>query len=329
MTNRTKTLAITIATVVCLVFAPLVAHAQQSGKFPRIGILMNGSPASHKHFVDWFLQGLRDLGYVEGENFVAVNRWAMGKPKRLPALANELIKDKVDVIVINGSSSIRAVLKVTRTIPIVVGSAGNLDKYVTSLARPGGNITGSTYNSRTLGTKRLALLKEALPGAQRIAYLFLRSDKRTLGDLKRIETVGKPLGIRIQPLQVRSLGEIESAFVSMVKERADALIINNNGFTILHRKRLAAVAIAKKLPTICEQAQFVHAGCLMSYARDLQHMMHRAAAFVDRILKGTKPADLPVEMPTRYKLVVNLKTAEALGIKMPSSILLQATKVIE
>jgi len=305
------------------------AYAQQPGKLPRIGILMSGSPASYKYIVDWFIEGLSDLGYVEGRNYVAVNRWAMGKQKRLPALAKELIKEKVDVIVINGTSSIKAVLKVTRTVPIVVGSSGILPKFITSLARPGGNITGLTYDSRALGTKRLALLKEAVPGAQRVAWLFLRSDKNILGDLKRLETAATARGIKIKPLHVRTPGEIESAFVSMVKERADALFIRQSGPTIFHRKRLVALAIAKKLPTMCEHVTFVHAGCLITYSRDLRHMMRRAATYVDKIIKGAKPGDLPVEVATKYDLIVNLKTAKAIGITLPPSILLQATKVIE
>jgi putative ABC transport system substrate-binding protein len=323
--------SIAIVTSLALVLLAFTqpAAARQVGKLPRIGILMVGSPSSYGKTVDWFRQGLRDLGYVEGKNFVAVNRWAMGKRERLAALAKDLIKDKVDVIVINGNSSIKAVLNVTRTVPIVVGSAGNLPKYVTSLARPGGNITGSTYDSRALGTKRLALLKDAFPGAQRVAYLFLRSDKNILGDLKRLETAANARGIKIQPLHVRIPGDIESAFASIVNGRADALFIRQSGPTIHHRKRLAALAITKKLPTMCEHASFARAGCLMTYTRDLRQMMRRAAVFVDKILKGAKPADLPVEVATRYNLVVNLKTAKALGITLPPSILLQATKVIE
>ena len=320
-------------TILAITFAFLAfaypATAQQAGKVPRIGILMSGSPANYKYIVDWFIEGLRDLGYVEGRNYVAVNRWAMGKQKRLSALAKELIKEKVDVIVINGTSSIRAVLKVTKTVPIVVGSSGILPKFVTSLARPGGNITGLTYDSRTLGTKRLALLKEAVPGAQRVAWLFLRSDKNILGDLERLETAAAARGIKIKSFQVRTPGEIESVFVSMVNDRADALFIRQSGPTIFHRKRLAALAITKKLPTMCEHVTFASAGCLMTYTRDLRHMMRRAATYVDRILNGSKPGDLPVEVAARYKLMVNLKTARALGITLPPSILLQATDVIE
>ena len=319
------------ALALCLVLSamPPAAQSQQSGKLPRIGILMSGTPASHKHFVDWFRQGLSELGYVEGKNFVAVNRWAMGKRKRLRALAKELIKDKVDVIVINGSTSIKTVMKVTRTVPIVVGMSGLLPRVVTSLARPGGNITGSTYDSKTLGPKRLGLLREAVPGARRVAYLFLPSTKNMIANVKQVETVGKGLGIKIQLSQVRTLEDIESAFKSMVKERADALMIRRSGLTITHRKRLAALAITNKLPTMCDQGQFARAGCLITYTPDLQDMMRRAAVFVDKILKGAKPADLPVEVVTRHRLVVNLKTAKALGVTLPPSILLQASEVIE
>ena len=319
-------------TILAITFAILAfaqpAYAQQTGKVWRIGTLFSGSPATHGHNVDWLRQGLSDLGHVEGRNYVFVSRWAMGKRKQLPVLAVELARAKVDVIVVNGGTSIRAAMKATRIIPIVVGSSGNLAKHVTSLARPGGNITGSTYNVSALNGKRLGLLREALPGARRVAFLFAPLN-RALRDLKRVESASKPLRFKVQPLQVRTLGEIEGAFVSMVKERADALIINLHSFTNFHRKRLAALAIKNKLPTMCERGSFAQAGCLMSYSANRKQMLRRAAAFVDRILKGASPADLPVEIATRYKLVVNLKTAKALGITLPPSILLQADEVIE
>jgi putative ABC transport system substrate-binding protein len=284
--------------------------------------------------VDWFRQGLRYLGYVEGRNYVFVSRWAMGKGKRMPKLAAELVEAKVDVILVNGHRVLSAVGKTTRTIPIVVGSAANLAKhtnFVASLARPGGNVTGSTFDGSALNGKRLGLLKEAMPGARRVAFLIFRSirSKKALRDLKRTEAAGKALGLKILPLRVQTLGETEDAFVSMVNELADALIINTSSLANSHRKQLTALAITKKLPTMCEQASFAHAGCLMAYSIDRTHTMLRAAVFVDKILKGAKPANLPVEMATRYKLVVNLKTAKALGITLPPSILLQATDVIE
>ncbi len=303
-------------------------YAQQVGKVARIGTLFSGSPATHGHNVDWIRQGLRDLGHVEGRSYVFVPRWAMGKRKRLPALAKELVKAKVDVIVLNGGGSIRAALNATRVIPIIVGSAGNLARNVTSLAKPGGNITGSTYNVSALNGKRLGLLRETLPGARQVAFLFAPL-ARALRDLKRIKSASKGLGIKVQPLQVQTLEEIEDAFVSMSSERTDFLIINLHAFTNFHRKRLAALAIKHKLPTMCERGSFAEAGCLMAYSADRKHMMRRAAAFVDRIIKGASPADLPVEIATRYKFVVNLKTAKAIGITLPASILLQATDVIE
>ncbi len=323
-----RTIICVIGLAISLVAAPLVSKAQQPEKPARIGILLSGSPATHGQYVDWFRQGLSDLGNVEGRNFVFVHRWAMGKRKLLPALAAELVAGKVDVILVNGGTSIRAVMKATRTIPIVVGTAGNLTKHVDSLARPGGNITGSTFNVSVLNGKRLGLLVEAFPGARRVAFVHSPLD-RALRDLKRNQVAGKALGLKIQPFRVRTVAEIEAAFVSMVNQRADALIINLSSVTIFHRNRLAALAIKNKLPTMCEQALFARAGCLMAYAADREHMLRRAAAYVDKILKGAEPADLPVEIASRYKLVVNLKTSKALGITLPPSILLQADEVIE
>ena len=314
-----------------LLVAPSIAMAQETVKPARIGTLLSGSPATHGHFLDWFRQGLRDLGYVEGRNYVFVSRWGMGKRKRLPGLAAELVESKVDVMFVMGRVSLRAAGKATRTIPIVAGTVRNLVKYygfVASLARPGGNVTGSTFNASVLNGKRLGLLREAVPGARRVALLFYPSS-RTLRDLKRTEVASKALGFKIQPLPVRIPGDIEGAFASMAKGRTDALIINLSAFTIFHRKRLAALAVTKKIPTMCEQASFAHAGCLMAYATDRMRAVRRAAAFVDKILKGAKPGDLPVEVATHYRLAINLKTAKALGITLPPSILLQATEVIE
>ncbi len=324
---------ITILAVAFAIFAfAQPAYAQQTGKPARVGTLFSGSPASHGHYVDWFRQGLGVLGYVEGRNYVFVSRWGMGKRKRLPKLAAELVEAKVDVILVTGRVALSAAGKATQTIPIVVGTVSNLVKYqgfVASLAKPGGNVTGSTYNATALNGKRLALVREALPDAQRVAFLFSSSSKRTLRNLKRTEVAGKALGFKIQPLKARSLGEIKDAFASMVKGRADALIIHTSSFTNFHRNRLMALAITKKIPTMCENETFAQAGCLMVYAGDRKHMLLRAAVFVDKILKGAKPAELPVEIASRYKLVVNLKTAKALGITLPPSILLRADKVIE
>ena len=207
--------------------------------------------------------------------------------------------------------------------------SGLLFRSIPNLARPSGNITGSTYDPSALDPKRLGLLKAALPGARRFAYLFLPSTKNVLKNAKEVEASAKTLGVKFQAFKARTPEDIESAFKSMVKERTDALMIRRSGLTISHRKRLAHLAIKNKLPTVCDTGPFARAGCLLTYTPDLKSMMRRAAVFVDKILKGRKPADLPIEVVNRHRLVVNLKTAKALGITLPPSILLQATEVIE
>jgi putative ABC transport system substrate-binding protein len=314
--------------VALLVFAQ-PGFAQKAGQLHRIGVLMSGTPVSHKFFVDWFREGLSELGYREGKNFVMLNRWAMGKSKRLPALIEELVKAKVDVIVINGSRSVRAAEKLRSTVPVVVGNSTRLFTSIPNLSRPNGNITGSTYDPAALDPKRLALLKEAVPNARRFAYLFLPSTKNVMKNAKEVAASAKKLGGAFQAYEARTSPDMEGAFASMVKQRADALMIRRSGLTIAHRKRLAELAIQHKLPTICDMGQFAQAGCLLTYTPDLRSMMRRAAVFVDKILKGRKPADLPIEVVTRHRMVINLQTAKALGLTLPSSILLQATEVIE
>ena len=321
-------------TILAMTFAVLAftqpAYAQQAGKPARIGTLLSGSPKTHGHYVNWFREGMHELGYVEGRNFVFVSRWGKGKRKRLPVVAAELVKAKVDVIFVMGGPSLRAARKATQTIPIVAGTMANIIKrgFVDSLARPGGNITGSTFNRNALTGKLLGLLREAVPGARRVAFLFHPSNIG-LRVLKSTEAASKVLGFKVQPLPVRTLEDIEGAFVSMVNEHADALIIPTSSLTNFHRKRIVALAITQKLPTICDQVSFAQAGCFMAYSADRKHMVRRATHFVDKILKGANPGDLPVEMASKYNLVVNMKTAKALGITLPPSILLQATEVIE
>lgn len=311
-----------------LLVAPPNAQAQQVRKPARIGTLLSGSPATHGYFVDWLRQGFRDLGYVEGRSYVFVSRWAMGNRKNLPALAKDLVKDKVAVIVVNGSTSIRAAKKATQTIPIVVGASAKLFNYVGKPTVSRGNVTGSTYNNYALGTKRLALLKAALPKARRVAYLFTQRGAKSLA-LNGAESAGKVLGVEIEAVGIRAVGKFESVFASMVNQRIDGLMIRNRAFLNFHRKRIAALAIKDKIPTMCERAHFARAGCLFGYSADREHMMRRAAHVIDRILKGAKPGDLPVEVATHYRFAVNLKTAKALGIRLPPSILLQANEVIE
>lgn len=304
-------------------------YAQVREKPARIGTLLSGSPKTHQQHVDNLQRGFRDLGYVEGRTYVIVSRWAMGKRKRLPALAKELIKDKVDVIFVNGRTSIRAVKKASKTIPIVVGASGTLLKYVGKLTGPRGNLAGSTYDNYALGTKRMALLKTVQPKIRRVAYLFPAKLTRSMPAFKGAEASSKVLGVEIVKVGLQDDGKFESIFASLVNRHVDGLILSNQSLLNFHRKRIAALAIKHKLPTMCERAHFVQTGCLIGYSADREHMMRRAAYFIDRILKGAKPQDLPIEIASHYKLAVNLQTARALGILLPPSILLQATEVIE
>jgi putative ABC transport system substrate-binding protein len=318
-----------IALVSALFLVAQPAGAQQAEKLHRVGILMSGTPSSHKFFVDWFREGLNDLGYQEGKNLAILYRWAMGKRKRLPLLMEELNKEKVEVIVINGSGSVRAAEKTPGAVPVIVGLSGRLFRSIPNFARPSGNITGSTYDPSALDPKRLALLKETLPDGRRFAYLYLPSTKNVLRNAEEVAAGAKALGVEFHAYKVRTPEDIEGAFASMVRQRVDALMIRRSGLTIAYREKLAQLAIENKLPTVCDMGQFAQAGCLLTYTPDQRAMMRRAAVFVDKILKGRKPADLPIEVVTRHKMVINLKTAKALGVKFPSSILLQATEVIE
>ena len=319
-----------IAVTGFLLLAPFAAQAQQAGKIWRIGTLMNGSPATHGHNLEWYRQGFNELGYVEGRNYVFVSRWAMGQRKRLPGLAKELVAANVDVIMVSGGSPARAAAKATKKIPIVVGSASGLGTWglVATLARPGGNVTGSTAFDPGLEGKRLELLRQAAPGVRRVAFLFF-PDKRIRKELKRTETAARSLGVKIIPFPVRSLGDIEDAFVSIVNARIDALIVPSSAIVYFNRKRVAELVTARKMPAICARQKIAKTGCLIAYVPDRSFMNRRAAFFVDKILKGANPGDLPVERPTKYKLIVNLKLARAFGITVPPSILLRATEVIE
>ncbi|MDX1485336.1 MAG: ABC transporter substrate-binding protein [Alphaproteobacteria bacterium] len=309
------------------------AMAQEAKKIARIGTLFSGTMETHGSFLIWFRQGLRALGYREGKNYVFVSRWGQGNPKAVPGLAKELVAAKVDAILVNGSPNFRAVMKATRTIPIIVGSSGILTRYVASVAKPGGNVTGSTFDARALYTKRLGLLKETLPNARRVAFLhFARAktpNKRLKRDLERLKVSGESFGIAIKPVRAPTLAGVEVAFRSMAKDRIDAVVINNESFSRFHQKRLAALSVAFKIPSACDHGSFARAGCLLSYSPDRVHMARRAAVFVDKVLKGAKPAELPVEISAKYKLVINLKTAEALGLSLPGHLLFLADEVVE
>jgi putative ABC transport system substrate-binding protein len=306
------------------------AEAQQPGKVYRIGLLVVGSPSSFSNQVEAFRQGLRDLGYVEGKNILIDYRYAEGKFERLPDLATELVHLKVAVIVTGSTAGTRAAKQATSSIPIVVGSAGDLvrEGLVATLARPGGNITGSIAISPDLSGKRLELLKEVLPKASRVAVIWHPSpwDEE---EVREIETAAHAVGLKIQSLQVRVPNQFEGTYAAMKNEHANALIIVQGSFTGFHRKQLVELAVKFRLPSICDAPHWTEGGCLMSYGPNRSDMYRRAAVYVDKILKGAKPADLPVEQPTKFELVINLKTAKQIGLTIPPNVLARADKVIK
>jgi putative tryptophan/tyrosine transport system substrate-binding protein len=308
-----------------------MAEAQQAKKTYRIGMLNGGSASTAKANYDTFREGLRQLGYVEGANVILEHRYADGKSNRLPELAAELVRLKVDVILVGGSQTTTAAKQATSTIPIVVGSAGDLvgAGLVTSLARPGGNVTGSTAVDADLSGKRLELLREAIPKASRVAVLWHRfRDSTDLDDVKEIEAAARHLGVKVQIVEVQDPTKFQSVYAAVTRERADALIIVQGSFTSAHRVQLLELAMKNRLPSMCEDSRWTNDGCLVSYGPDLRYQWGRAAVFVDKILKGVKPADLPVEQPTKFELIINLKTAKQIGLTIPPNVLARADRVI-
>jgi putative ABC transport system substrate-binding protein len=313
---------------------PLAAEAQQAAKIARIGYLAIDLAANpHRH--EAFRQGLRDLAYVEGRNVVIEYRDAEGKPERLPALAAELVALKVDVIVVGGSTvAALAAKQATRTLPIVFALAGDPvgSGLVTSLARPGGNVTGLSILAAELVGKRLELLTQAVPGVTRVAVLRLPGalGERTEQDmLKEAEAAARALGVRPQFVEARGPADFDRAFSDMTRARAGALTVLPNNMFVRERRRLVDLAAKNRLPAVYLGREFVDAGGLMSYGPNSADVFRRAATYVDKILKGAKPSDLPVEQPTKFELVINLKTAKALGLTIPPSLLGRADQVIE
>jgi putative ABC transport system substrate-binding protein len=305
------------------------AEAQQAKKLPVIGTLHSDSPSSVESNFEAFRQGLRQLGYVVGQNILIEYRYAEGKRDRVPDLAAELVRLNVDVIFAVGGGPVSAVKRATSTIPIVA-SAGDLvgDGLVASLARPGGNITGLTNVDSDFSAKRLLLLKDSFPKLSRVAVLSFEGMKGDQDELKETRAEAQRLKMRIQSLEIKDPDQIPGAFAAMTKESAGALIITNNSFTFLHRRQILELASKNRLPTMCGRAGFADAGGLMSYAADRLDSFRRAAIFVDKILKGRTPADLPVEQPMKFELVINLKTAKQIGVTIPQSVLYRADKVI-
>ncbi len=311
---------------------PWSAEAQPPGTVPRIGLLERGSLAARAPLWDAFRQAMRGLGYVEGRTVLFEARGADGKSERLPALAAELVGLKVDAIVTTGMAVTQAARQATATIPIVVmASAGDPVGLglVASLARPGGNVTGVTTLTVELSQKRLQLAREVVPGASRLAIL---GDAGTLGDapvIRETQAAARALGVRLHSVSVQGPAELDGAFSTIVRERPAVLIVNPTAMFFGERRRLAELALKYRLPTVSGQREYAEAGGLIAYGADLPELFRRAAVYVDKILKGARPGDLPVEQPTKFELVVNLRTAKALSLTIPQSVLARADEVIQ
>jgi ABC-type uncharacterized transport system substrate-binding protein len=320
-----------ILVAVVLLALGVRAEAQQSKKVPRIGFLSTTSASNIANNLEAFRQGLRESGYIEGKNIIIEYRWAEGKLDRLPELAAELVSLGVDIIVTGGTPPVLAAKKATNTIPIVAANADNLVELgvVASLARPGGNVTGSTRVDADFSAKRLELLKESFPKLSRVAVLSHGALGGDQEELQETQAAARTLGVQIQSLTVQEPSRFLDTYAEMIKRRADALIFFNSAFTTFHRRQLVELAIKNRLPTMCGGADWSNDGCLISYGPNLTELYRRAAVFVDKILKGTKPADIPVEQPTKFELIINLKTAKQIGVTIPQSLLYRADKVIK
>ena len=325
-----RLIGLAVVLTATLTFASLVAGVQQAEKVWRIGYLSHVSGIGPSEEV--LRQALGQLGYIEGQNLVIEWRFAKGNLDRHAELAAELVRLKVDCIVTVGIAPTRAAKQATRTIPIVMANASDdpvRHGLIASLARPGGNITGFTDVAQDLGGKQLELLKEAVPKAARIATLWHAASPAAAAHVKGTEMAARALGVRLISLEVRGPDDFENAFRAAGKKRADALIVVAAGFVINHPGPIVNLAIKSRLPGMYTSSAFVRVGGLMSYTADGPARLRRAATYVDKILKGAKPADLPVEQPTKFNLVINLKTAKTLGLTIPQTLLLQADRVIE
>jgi putative tryptophan/tyrosine transport system substrate-binding protein len=318
---------------VALVAFAVIAEAQQAKKVHRIGYLSNTDSATESARSEGIRLALRDLGYIEGQNIAIEYRYSEGKRERAPELAAGLVRLKVDIIVIAGGNRIILAAKnATKTIPIVM-TGGGTDPveagYVESLARPGGNLTGLTTLVGELGGKRLELLKEAVPKLARVAVLYDPASPNNVLELKEVQTAAGALKLTIQPWEVRDADSFDRIFAAIGKQRPDGLYVISSPLMNANRERIANFAIKSRLPSVFSDKATVDAGGLMFYGADLSHIYRRVATYVDKILKGAKPADLPVEQPTKFELVINLKTAKQIGLTIPQKVLGRADRVIK
>ena len=321
--------------IVCLVAATLLSasfvEAQQPTKVPRIGFLNALFPTTNPARIEAFRQGLRDVGYVEGKNIIVEFRYAERKVDRLPTLAAELVRLKVNVIVTSASQETRAAKEATNTIPIVMTNEGDPVEtgFVASLARPGGNITGLSTLSPELSGKRLELLKEIVPKLSRVAVLGSSTNPGNADTLRELEVAAQELKVKLQYLDILNPNDIETAFRAAGKERAGAVILLSNSILTSQRRQIIDLAVKSRLPVSYARPEFVESGGLMTYGPSFVDLCRRAATYVDKILKGTNPADLPVEQPMKFEFVVNLKAAKQIGLTIPPNVLTRADKVLK
>ena len=314
-----------------LLAAVPVAEAQQSGKTPRIGFVKAGAPSANQHFLDAFKRGLRELGYVEGQNVAVEERWAEGQNDRFPALVAELIRLKIDLLLMASTSGALEAKAATTTIPIIfVGAADPVgNRLVASMGRPGGNITGFSQGDDVgFGGKRLALLKEAVPKLAQVAVLWNPTARGLENRLKEIYSPAATLKVTLKAFEVREASQLDAVFAAIARARVDGLTVLTDPLTLRHRAVVVSLAAKHRLPAVYGFGEFVRAGGFMVYGANIPDLFYRAAAYVDRILKGARPADLPVEEPTKFELVINLKAAKALVLTIPPSLLARADEVI-
>jgi putative ABC transport system substrate-binding protein len=327
ITRRAFLSAVSLA----ILTSPLSVEAQQAGKVWRIGYLGPTSATAAAHLVAAFREGLRDLGYVEGQNVAIEYRWADGDVDRLPLLARELVATSIDIIVAPTPPAVRAAKNATSTIPIVMFNVADPvgSGLVADLTRPGGNVTGQTNDEPGLGEKLIALVREITPGIRSVALLRNPANPAAGLQLREIDTASREAGLGLQSFEARDPKEFESVFGAIKAARVGALIVRAHPMFFGQRRRLAELALTNQLPTVFERREYAEAGGLLAYGPSLVDQFRHAATYVDKILKGAKPGDLPVEQPTKFELIINLKTAKALGLKIPPSLLGRADELIQ
>ena len=310
--------------------SPLAARAQQPGKLPTIGFLVSGTPSSHGPWVTGFVQRLRELGWIEGRTLAIEYRWAEARADRAAEIAAELVRLKVDVIVTSATAVIVAVMQATSVIPIVFAAAGDpvSTGLVASLARPGGNVTGLSMQQADLAGKRIELLREVVPGFRQLAIMADVGYPAAVLEMDEVQGTARTFGFEVAKLEIRRPEDIAPAFEAL-KGRAEALYVCSDPFVNANRIRINTLALVARLPTSYANREYVDAGGLMSYGPNFADLFRRSAELVDKVLRGTKPADIPVEQPTKFELVINLKTAKTLGLDVPSMLLARADEVIE